>query len=334
MAGRALAFSDPQIIRLAKEQFVPVACDDWYQRRRQDAEGKFFRSVAEQGPRAGENGATCQGIYMLTAGGRLLFYRNAGQSAEATLDALEEALRKWEQLPADERAPGAVKVEDAGELDGGYARKPPPGGMIVNVFTRALDDEPAAGAKPSTVCKLGAGREAARDHLWITKEEAASLVPSDAQVGQSFAMPKAIAHRILRFHLVDNTRGEPPLWRTQDIRRSDLKLTVAEATADAIMLRLDGSALLSTDADPDQAARGYDVSLLGELVYDRHKPGFSRFDVVAFGNHWGEGKYTPGARPGRQPLGVVFQLANGRGPGDSVPPQGAREIDEYFGTGR
>ena len=56
---------------MAQEQFVPVTADDWYQRRRQDAEGKFFRQVADQGPRKGQGGSTRQGIYVLTADGEL-----------------------------------------------------------------------------------------------------------------------------------------------------------------------------------------------------------------------------------------------------------------------
>ena len=40
MAGRAFAFADPEIIRLAQTAFVPVSADDWYQRRRKDAEGE------------------------------------------------------------------------------------------------------------------------------------------------------------------------------------------------------------------------------------------------------------------------------------------------------
>ncbi|HYN63725.1 MAG TPA: hypothetical protein VES36_03895, partial [Candidatus Limnocylindrales bacterium] len=74
MAGRALAFSDPEIVRMAGDDYVAVACDDWYQRRRRDAEGEFFTSVTNQGPRKGERGDTRQGIYLLTAGGKLLAY--------------------------------------------------------------------------------------------------------------------------------------------------------------------------------------------------------------------------------------------------------------------
>lgn len=330
MAGRALAFSNPEIIRLAKEQFVPVACDDWYQRRRDDAEGRFFRGVADQGPRDGRGGSTRQGIYMLTAGGRLLFYRNAGQSPEATLDALHEALHKWEKLPDGQRAPGALNVPDAGATDGGYARKPPDGGMILNVFTRALDEEPAGGVNAAAACKIGGGKEAARDHMWITRDESRLLVPTDLTVGRSFPLPAAIARRLARFHLVDNTRGEPPFWSPQEMRKVDLKLTVVAVADDAVQLRLSGFVLLSTDADPERSSRGYDASLSGDLTFDRQKQAFTRFDVAALGRHWGEGTFTPDARPGRQPLGVVFQLADGASPADAVPPQGAREIGAYL----
>src|SRR6478672_1245892 len=67
---------------MATEDFVPVTADDWYQRRRQDAEGEFFRKVADQGPRKGEGGSTRQGIYCLTAAGQLLNYKNAAHAAE------------------------------------------------------------------------------------------------------------------------------------------------------------------------------------------------------------------------------------------------------------
>jgi hypothetical protein len=68
---------------------------------------------------------------------------------------------------------------------------------------------------------------------------------------------------------VDNTRGEPDSWRSEDERKADLTWTAEEATPTSLLLRLDGSALLATDADPDRAGRGYDVRLLGYLHYDR-----------------------------------------------------------------
>ena len=52
------AFADPDIIRMANEEYVSVTGDDWYQRRRQDKEGEFFRKVADAAGRKGEGGGT------------------------------------------------------------------------------------------------------------------------------------------------------------------------------------------------------------------------------------------------------------------------------------
>jgi hypothetical protein len=333
VAGRALAFSDPEIVKMAKEDFVPVACDDWYQRRRQDAEGEFFRRVSDQGPR-GHQEATRQGIYMLTADGDLLAYKNAGQNATVMRGVLHDALAKWNKLPESRRRPGAVTVPDAGKLDGGYTRKPPAGGLIVNVYARALDKSAATGGVSDAVCKLGDGDEASRDHLWLAADEWRALVPKSAKAGERFPVPPAVTRRISRFHLIDNTRGEPPLWRREDVRTAELNATVQEADASHVLVRLEGKALLATEADVASARRGYDAAILGYVRYDKAADRIDRFDVAAIGDHWGEGTFTRGARPGHQPLGVAFELAQGDKPGDSVPPQAAREQQEYFATGR
>src|SRR5262245_63634127 len=124
---------------MATEDFVPVTADDWYQRRRQDAEGEFFRKVANQGPRKGEGGATRQGIYVLTADGELLSWKNAGQNADVTRDELKRALERFKKLPASRREPGAVEVGESGKPDPAYTSTPPPGGLVVSVSTRTLD---------------------------------------------------------------------------------------------------------------------------------------------------------------------------------------------------
>jgi hypothetical protein len=184
------------------------------------------------------------------------------------------------------------------------------------------------------VCKIGNGDEASRDHLWLTEKEWRAMAPPAARTGRTVAVPPGVAERISRFHLIDNTRGEPPLWRKGDVRESEMKLTVQQADDAHVLLRLDGKALLATEPDLAGAQRGYDAALLGYVRYDRAKDRIDRFDVVALGEHWGEGTFTRGARPGRRPLGVAFELARGDKPGDAVPPQAAREQQEYFGAGR
>ena len=56
-----------------------------------------------------------------------------------------------------------------------------------------------------------------------------------------------------------------------------------------------------------------------------------RFDVVALGRHWGDGTFTPGARPGRTPLGIAVELVPADVAANLVPPQGAGQWEEYLG---
>ncbi|SVD90759.1 uncharacterized protein METZ01_LOCUS443613, partial [marine metagenome] len=68
---RASTFADAEIVKLLQTRFVPVAIDQAYQRRQQDAEGNFYRKIAGQGPRNNFQGTT-QGIYIAAPDGRLM----------------------------------------------------------------------------------------------------------------------------------------------------------------------------------------------------------------------------------------------------------------------
>jgi hypothetical protein len=330
VAGRALAFADPEIIRLATQEFIPVTGDDWYQRRRRDAEGDFFRAVADQGPRKGQNGSTRQGIYCFTADGKLLAYKNAGQNPDVMREVFRNALAAWRKLPEARRKPGAVSVPPLEGEDAAYQRRPPAQGLILNVWTHALDRSSNGDFQPAT-CELGHGGEAARDHCWITAEEARSFLPPEAKVGIVFPFPSKLAVRLARFHLVDNTRGEPPFWEPSEVRTCTLTLRVEEATAERIRLAVQGDIVLATSPMLSEAQRGYQAKLQGEMVYDRRAKRWERVCLTAVGLHWGEGHYTQGARPGKSWLGVAFDLADATKPMDRVPPQGARDRQNYFG---
>ena len=57
----------------------------------------------------------------------------------------------------------------------------------------------------------------------------------------------------------------------------------------------------------------------------------AELDVLALGEHWGEGRWNGQSRPGRAPLGIAFTLADLDSPADRVPPQAARSLGEYLG---
>jgi hypothetical protein len=261
-----------------------------------------------------------------------LSYRNAGQNAEVTREELRQALKRFSRLPAGRRNPGAVAVGESGRPDPNYARTPPAGGLVVRVHTRILDS--AGGAFRRGACGTTGGDAAARDVLWLTRDEVQKLAPAKVETGFTYDVPQAIADRLLRFHLVDNTRGEPPFWKREHVRRGAMKLRVVRVTAEGVEVRLDGDALLATDSDLRKADRGYEARLRGDLRYVPGRRTFDRFDVAAVGEHWGESALTRGARPGRSLLGVAFGPVAGASSVDHIPPQAARDLATYFGKDR
>lgn len=290
---------------------MPYAGDQWYLHRQQDANGRFFWKVAQQGHMKDQPlDNTRQGIYVATPDGQLLGSINSW-SPERTLAVFQKALERWQQRPhADTVVPASLSP------DADYERKPPKGGLILNIYSRIPLPPPPGEAG---VLNSATGR----DHLWLTAAEWRSLLPSDWRNGARYPVPQAVVERLLRFHLVDNVRGEPPMWTRADLQQADLTLVVENAAK--ARLRLEGKALMQHGAE-----RGYETRIQGVLVYDRQHERFSRFDLVSWGEAWGHGPYTGGEPKGRFPLVIAASIA-GRAPADLVPPQALRNRQEYFG---
>ncbi len=321
---------------MARENFIPVVGDDWYERRRQDAEGRFFRKVSDAAGRGSydaDGGVTRQSIYCLTASGKLLYAKNAGQLPSETRNALRWGLEAWHKLPAAERRPGAITVPEL-KPDPQFDRSPPPGVLVLKTYTRALQRSANGKLEPADVRMEGMRVSPQHDHVWITEHEWRSLTPANPKVGQQIDVPSSITQRILRYHLVDGTVGEPVFWTAQQVRSGQLKLRVTEVSPASIRLQLDGTGLLATSADVNHAGRGYDVRLKGHLEYDRHRKTFRRFDVVALGDYWGKNPIYNRGPSNRSPLGIVFELTDGRTPADRIPPQGMRDRGEYMARSR
>jgi len=310
VVGRELIFSDPEIAELITGRFVPYAGDQWYLHRQQDEEGRYFWKVAQQGHYARRPmDQTRQGIYVATPDGQLLASDHFRAHRATFLAMLRRGLAA---------APGKLPAPDAATPDPRFRRTPPEGGLVLKVFTRI---PLPAGAAWSPNQAVG------RDHVWITREEAATLAPRTWRRGEASSLPPRLAERLVRFHLLDNVRGEPPMWSAGHIRESDLTLRVADPAAGR--LTLTGTARLASN----DGRRGYDARLQGELRLDRATGRWEQVDLLAWGDAWGEGPYTRGAPPGRFPLRIAFSKAGDR-PTDRVPPQGSRDYGDYFGRAR
>ena len=339
MADREFVFGRPDVQKILREQFVIVAADDWYQRRQNDALGKFFRSVADQGPRKGAGGGTRQGRYAFSASGTLLGFNN-NRDPQRILNMLRESLRKYEALPAGERKAGAFKVPtlNPGALDERYARPLTQDTVVMKVHGRVLErdrkgnyaacGEPGANNKSFRHTGFGVST----DHLWLQEAELEQLTALALKNPQGVAVPRAVAMRIARFHLVDNTRGEPPHWNLEEVRKLILRATMQPKAAGArhsTNLRITGAFHLETK----DGKRGYTGEISG-FLRTISKTRAREFQFVAVGQHWGEGTYTRGARPGKTPFAVAFTLADSQKAKNCVPPQAIRWEKGYYEADR
>ncbi len=287
MIDRESTFADPAIVKLLQTRFIPVAIDQAYQRRQKDNEGKFYQKIANQGPRKVGRGTT-QGLYTADAAGQLLAFTN-NRGSQRVQRMIQTALAKYR--------PVKVTAIAKGTPDARYNPKPPKGGLVVRVTSKVLGgyEEPENEFRRIFQTSLG------RDNLWISANEHTALAK-----GQ---LPQSLLKRLARFHLVDNTRGEPPMWRENEIQKLEGKITNGQLRATVQLKTAKGD-------------RGYDAQLFGKVEAKNGK--VIRLDVVAKGQFWGEGTYTRNAPKGRFPLAIAFTLADGKDAADTIPPQGSR----------
>jgi len=289
---RESTFADPEIVKLLKTRLIPVAIDQAYHRRQQDTEGEFYRQIAGQGPRNNFQ-ATTQGFYLATAAGQLLLYNN-NRDPSKVRRLLKQKLAAFASAGGNR---SDIQRLSSKTIDPRYNVQPPDGGLVVRVRAKVLD-----GYQPTTDRWQRIFQTAlSRDNLWISQAEHKALVGG--------RIPDSLQLRIARFHLVDNTRGEPPMWKPSEVHKHSLTLNDGQ---------LDGQFQLRT-ASGD---RGYDAQLKG--VLETRNGRVVRLDLVAKGQFWGQGRYTGGAPKGRFPLAISFTLADGTDVADRVPPQGSR----------
>ena len=250
-----------------------------------------------------------------------------------------KGIAEFNQLPESDRKP---PVLGASSWDAhGRPSAPPAGYLAARVYIRALlRDEKGELRRDEVQSKKYFGPN--RDFFWLSESEWRSLVPANPREGQKFAVPEAVARRIILFHLLDATTSiaNRP-WPPEQRRSADLTLTVEAVSAAAIRLRLDGKVRLADHADFAQAQRRGDFRLMGALNYDVAAKAFDRFDVVALADdylnaHISEYLQQVGQK-NRFALGIAFELARPGSLGYGTPPATVRDADRgqllgYFGT--
>ncbi len=288
MIDRESTFADPDVVKFLKTKTIPVAIDQWNQRRQKDSEGEFYRKIAGQGPRHDFENGTTQGLYMAAADGTLLGYTN-NRNPDMVKRFFDESMAKF-------RPAATAKLVRETE-DGRFNLRPPEGGLVVRVRAKVL-----SGYEPTEDRFRQIFQSAvSRDNLWVTKEEHQQLAAG--------TFPDRLGVRIARHCLVDSTRGEPPHWSEAEIVTQKFQISGSKLTGHCEMKTADGS-------------RSYTADLLGEISMSGGR--VTALKMVAKGPFFGEGMYTRGAPKGKFPLAISFTLADGTDTADELPPQSAR----------
>ncbi len=299
MIDRESTFADPEIVSMLQTRFVPVAIDQKYQRRQKDEEGDFYRKIASQGPRNDFERGTTQGFYIATASGELLLYNN-NRNPPKVRRLMKEQLEVLAERGAPRPVPGITETRP----DQRFHVVPPRDGAVVRVRGKVLDGYAAPKNESQEIMQSALSR----DNLWLSPEEQEQIAAG--------IVPDVVQQRIARFHLVDGTRGEPLMWKTDEVRH--------------VAMTIDHGVLRGTvHLESADGQRGYQAELLGHLQANNQR--LTRFDVVARGDHWGHGPYTRNPPQGKFPLAIAFSLADQSDIADQVPPQASMGwIDGYM----
>src|SRR5436190_6082429 len=152
-----------------------------------------------------------QGIYAATPTGTLLGSTNE-RDAKVVAETLRKSLAKWEAMDKKDR----LMAKTPAKARSGPGALYPEEGLVLQVFSRDLP-RPDGGEKRGYW--VGAWNS---DYAWFTKEEASSMIPPLREPGAKQAVPEKLVRRIARYHLVDNVRGETPMYLNEHVKRAEM----------------------------------------------------------------------------------------------------------------
>ena len=281
---------------MLQTDFVPYAgeCQEVY-RRTSPLKDWFVPMASTVNPRLAR-GETAQGYYIAGADGKAYGWYHRQRDPEQVLAFVNGAVAKYRQDPPKEAALPAPGIRTERNIT------PAPGTTVVRVFSRIRPLPPDADAM---------SRSIGRDHLWIYAGEIRSMAGASREKGATFPMPKSLAARLARFHLVSNVRGQPTSWGPDEVRKAGLTGTVTAVEGPLRTISFQGD---FETASKDEA-HGFKGKLEGQLVLDTRAGKITRFRAYAEGE--GRGNHAWNRRSGgerrRGPLGpfpLVFAFTD------------------------
>ncbi len=269
---------------------MPATDEVWRLQNRKDDDCKLFMKFAVQG-HYGAGPKTKQGIYAVTPSGLLLGALNSNNPARV-IAMLEGALKKWAQTPIKSRYlssdPAKAKVPQR-------LAKYPADGLVLKVISRDLPTATRPRGWKGVAWNV--------QYAWFRQSEVRQWLPARIEKGALHDVPRALVERLVRFHLIDNVRGQTLSYKKSEIKQAVLATQVTRIRRGMIYLRLRG------ESETKSGSRGFKAKLFGTARYDTRKQRFVSFKLVAKGIRTGATRYNfRQGDLGPAPLGIAFVL--------------------------
>jgi hypothetical protein len=264
-------------------------------------------------------GITSQGFYVAAPDGKGYGFNN-NRSVERVNWFMDNAVKKMKDNP-----PQIVEIPQS-EIDAPFARSPGEGTSVLRIFSR-IRPVPAGSHKSNNTV--------ARDHIWIYPHESTEMWKlTEVSAAEPRRLPSAVLGRLLRFHLVDNVRGEPDFWKPSEIRKADFKASLfGRSNSNMRGLRFEGTYEMQS-AD---GKRGMSGNLEGVIWLTKRSSEPKVYVVDSFKAYgeataWGAGTYTPNPPAGKFPMVFAIVQVNDAA-SKVVTPQAATWAGEYENPG-
>ncbi|MGV3722166.1 MAG: hypothetical protein ACO1SX_14745 [Actinomycetota bacterium] len=324
MFGRQAVCNDPRVLQLLG-RFIPTA--DFPHRYRLGKEAGrtqaleyrlLYGALRESSFRNTIDDWFVQGMYVITPSGKLIAGGNRPLDVESTLADMRKGLAIYQKMPRDQRLlRQAPHPRNDRMLPAQQQAKPPAGGLVLRAFGRGVGT-----VNVSDYCPLRPPYYKV-DRLWYTREEATTFLPPRLQPGAKKQITGPIFDGMAQLYL----KCGGPQWQAREVKEGQLTSEVTAVNGVAVSLRLTGHAVF--DANSQYNKQKYRPDMVGYLTYDTGQGRFTRFELLAYGQHSVDEKdRTPGGST-MVPYGILITL-NGSNVNDNQAPS---RLHAYPGLG-
>ncbi|MBX9693138.1 MAG: hypothetical protein K2Z81_12185 [Cyanobacteria bacterium] len=264
-------------------------------------------SLKRQLERHGDEGNTAQGFYIVSADGQTFGFETEhpahynNYNIGVVRQFIDDGLRAFQSK---------TRAHSNNESNRIFAQSKPfvaDSTSVVRVFSRI---------SPMPAGADDLNKSIGRDHFWILADELEKIISSAHDDGLPFALPPSMVARMVRFHLVDNVRGEPDMWRKGQVKSVSFHARLLDKNQSVKTYEFQGGFSMAAAS----GGRGFKGSITGQFDVVTEKPKVSRFRAMAQGKAWGVSRFTPRAPAGQFPLMIAMIEASDE-VSRVVPPQ-------------